>query len=103
MADPAAFKKAFSRFDGDTVNGWTNEKAKFIGTKGKIIELNSDKNITKLEFAGAKIFDFPDEAIRQGPLQIGCGADGIGSEEFDMDELNACVGLCCCNQFCYKS
>ena len=73
------------------VNGWTDEKAKFIGTKGKIIELDSDKNITKLEFAGAKIFDFPDEAIQQGPLQIGCGADGIGSEEFDMDELNACV------------
>jgi len=64
LSDPAAFKNAFHRFEGDKVNGWSEEKHAYVGKEGMVTETYADRTVT-MAFDDSKIFDFPFDAIAE--------------------------------------
>lgn len=62
LAEEQAFRESFSRFQGDELNGWSEEKEARMGTSGVITEVFGDRTVT-LEFPDGAKFDFPFETL----------------------------------------
>lgn len=62
LSVPGDFKAAFSRCEGDALNGWSDAKAELVGTAGTIRKIYGDRTVT-IQFDDGKTFDFPFEAI----------------------------------------
>lgn len=63
LADMTAYKAAFTRFEGNELNGWVDAKEPQCGKQGTIIEVFPyDKTLT-IKFEDDQSFDFPNEAV----------------------------------------
>ena len=80
LLDGEAFEASFSRFEGDEVNGYSDEKAAYAGQRGTVVE-NWDDNTAYVVFDDGAEFDFPMESMTQkfGDIdwyQVGLGCGG---------------------------
>lgn len=64
VQDAQEFKKAFSRFEGDKLNGWSKEKEDRRVQKATVTTVFKDQTVTA-RFDDGKTFDFPFEAIAE--------------------------------------
>jgi hypothetical protein len=66
VAEPEAFRDAFSRFEGDgDENDWSEEKQAYLGAIAKVAAVYDDKTMS-LKFNDAVELDFPFEVIDLG-------------------------------------
>ena len=62
LLDGDAFEASFARFEGDDVNGYSEEKAAYAGQRGTVVE-NWDDNTAYVVFEDGAEFDFPMESM----------------------------------------
>jgi len=63
VQDETAFKNSFSRFEGDDLSGWSEEKHALRGKLGRVAVVYDDYTVTVVFEGKGRSLDFPFEAV----------------------------------------